>query len=106
MALGFSAMLVYLHSTKEVNGKFYSSRDGKDYEIQDDKVPLLNKDWLNGDYFTTATKLLNESSVWGMDLNKLPGFTEAVAEYLELLKTHNPKQVLSGALKLEKQESL
>jgi tagaturonate reductase len=106
MALGFSSMLVYLHSTKEINGKFYSSRYGKDYEIQDDKVPLLNKDWVNGDYFTTATKLLNESSVWGMDLNKLPGFTEAVAEYIELLETHNPRQVLSGALKLEKQESV
>ncbi len=104
MALGFSAMLVYLHSTLEINGKFYSSRDGKEYEIQDDKVPLLNKDWVQGNYYTTATKLLSESSVWGMDLNKLSGFTDAVAECIEQLKTHNPRQVISGALKKEKQE--
>ena len=103
MALGFSAMLVCLQSTYEINGKFYSCRDGMDYEIQDDNVPLLNKDWVNGNYYSTATKLLSESSVWGMDLNKLPGFTEAVAECIKQLKTHNPRHVLSGVLKQEKQ---
>jgi tagaturonate reductase len=104
MSLGFAAMLVYLHSNEEINGKYFYKRDGKAFEIQDDRVPLFNSDWLKGDYFASAEKLLGESSVWGMDLNQLEGFTVSVAEFMKQLLTQNPGKVLAETLKPVKPE--
>lgn len=106
MSLGFAAMLVYLHHNVEKNGKYFYKHDNREIEIQDDKVPVFNSCWVENDPLASTQKLLAESSVWGMDLNQLQGFTISVAEYVEQLLTRNPLQVLADALEALKPENI
>jgi len=95
MAMAFAAMLLYLRGRSEANGKYYGNLHGSVYPIQDDKVPLLNTCWVDGNLKESVLRLLGESSVWGVDLNKLTGFTEAVENWMNQLNTMDPRKVLA-----------
>ncbi|HSC53323.1 MAG TPA: tagaturonate reductase [Phnomibacter sp.] len=96
MAMAFAAMLLYLRSSSEKNGKYYGDLAGKIYPIPDDKVPLLNTCWVNGNTKESVRRLLGESAVWGVDLNKLTGFTAAVTYWMHQFETQNPREVLAA----------
>jgi tagaturonate reductase len=102
MAFAFAAMLLYLHGRTESAGKFYGNLHGKVYPIQDDKVPLLNACWVNDHLKDSVIRLLGESSVWGVDLNKLAGFADAVEYWMNQLSTDNPRNALSEIIKEKK----
>lgn len=95
MAMAFAAMLLYLRGRSEEHGKFYGNLHGKVYPIQDDKVPLLNSCWVEGNSKESVIRLLGESSVWGVDLNKLSGFADAVEYWMHQLDTSDPRKVLA-----------
>jgi tagaturonate reductase len=96
MALAFAAMLLYLRVCTETNGKFYGNLHGNVYPIQDDVVLLLNSCWVENNLKESVFRLLGESSVWGVDLNKLTGFGEAVAYWMHQLNVHDPREVLAA----------
>lgn len=85
MALGFAAHLLFLKCTKADDGKYYGEFSGKKYLVNDDHAAYYANQWENTDGAALVQKVLSDSTFWGADLTKLPGFTEAVANKLDAL---------------------
>jgi tagaturonate reductase len=85
MALGFAAFLLFMRSTIGADNLFYGENNGATYRIQDDKANLLHDQWMANGINTIAANTLQDRTIFGIDLNQYPGFTEAVNRNLELL---------------------
>ncbi len=78
-AMGFAAYLQFMHGEKEVNGIYYGESNGEYYPINCNFAPYFYEAWQDG---FDLEKILSNISLWGEDLTKLDGFTEAVRKYL------------------------
>ncbi|MES2519559.1 MAG: tagaturonate reductase [Bacteroidota bacterium] len=78
-AMGFAAYLQFMHGEKEVNGTYYGESNGEYYPINCNFAPYFYEAW-QGDF--DLEKVLSNISLWGVDLTKLDGFTDAVRKYL------------------------
>jgi len=77
---------------------------GKEYHIQDDFAPYFFEKWSKLKPAQLADEVLADTSLWGADLNAIPGFAQAVKENMAaLLETgvsktiqiHQTKKVLA-----------
>jgi tagaturonate reductase len=78
-AMGFAAYLQFMHGVKEVNGTYYGESNGEYYPINCNFAPYFYEAWEAG---FDLEKVLANVSLWGVDLTKLDGFTDAVRKYL------------------------
>ncbi|MEA5458011.1 tagaturonate reductase [Arcicella sp. LKC2W] len=78
-AMGFAAYLQFMHGVKEVNGTYYGESNGEFYPINCNFAPYFYEAWQAG---FDLEKVLANVSLWGEDLTKLDGFTDAVRKYL------------------------
>lgn len=78
-AMGFAAYLQFMHGVKEVNGTYYGESNGEYYPINCNFAPYFYEAWQEG---FDLEKVLANVSLWGEDLTKLDGFTDAVRKYL------------------------
>ncbi len=92
MTLGFAAYLYYMKPVKKMNNRFYGSRNGAEYEIQDDAAGYFYDCWQKKDPSALAKTVMQDKELWDMDLTELPCFYDQVREYLEDI-------IESGALK-------
>ncbi|WP_207497230.1 tagaturonate reductase [Aridibaculum aurantiacum] len=85
MALGFAAHILFMNG-KEDMGRYYGTANGKRYLIQDDNAPLYAAKWALNDVQQVVNAVLTDNELWGMNLAELPGFEEAVVNWLQALQ--------------------
>jgi len=102
MALGFAAYILFMKSVKEKDGNYFGERDSDHYPIKDDKAAYFYQKWKKEKPASIARAVLQDSSLWGQDLNSLPGFSDAVQEKMDdiiergmatVLKTPAPQKI-------------
>ncbi len=77
-SMGFAAYLQFMHAVKVEDGKYYGESNGEFYPIQCDYACHFYEAWKEFD----LKKILADTTLWGEDLNALPGFAEAVEKYI------------------------
>ncbi|WP_461076520.1 tagaturonate reductase [Spirosoma flavus] len=108
-ALGFAAYLLFMKAVREEKGQFFGEINVAGggvltYPIRDDKAGYFYGDWKTVKKATPATvdafvkSVLSDKTLWQADLTTLPGFTEAVAEYLNAMLTSGVEKTLENAL--------
>ncbi|HYE82321.1 MAG TPA: tagaturonate reductase [Clostridia bacterium] len=107
-ALTFSmaALLAFYRGTEIRGNSLIGNRQAKEYEINDD-LPVLElfcKLWRDYEVSKNGSEklvseVLSKTDIWGADLNALPGFTLAVADYLHRIAALGIKNALNEVLK-------
>ncbi|QIP15944.1 tagaturonate reductase [Spirosoma aureum] len=107
-ALGFAAYLLFMKAIRQEEGQFFGeiSVGGGilTYPIRDERAGYFYGDWKTVKEKDTATvfafvkSVLSDKTLWQADLTELPGFTEAVADYLDALLKSGAEAVLTKAV--------
>jgi tagaturonate reductase len=85
MAFGFAGYLLFMRSVKKTGDKYFGERNGVAYEIKDDSAAYFFNAWNNYSETELPKAILSDESLWDTDLTKLPGFLDAVQEYLSTM---------------------
>lgn len=96
MALGFAAYLLFMRSTKNAEGKYTGTANGKEYVINDDKAGILYEKWQQYTGLALVQQVLSDTTLWGTPLSALDGFADAVAHYLEALQAQPVAKVVAA----------
>lgn len=89
MTFSLVALMAFYHGTEIRDKALIGHRDGKEYNIMDDMAVLeFFRDNCEKDTKTFVTAFLGNESFFGQDLNKVPGLTDAVAGYLDDIKSN------------------
>jgi tagaturonate reductase len=96
MALGFAAFLLFMRSKMEMDKQYYGESNGGAYRIQDDKASLLYEIWQKHQPAEVVNVALQNTSLFGADLTRFPGFAAAVNHNLELLLQTGAKNTLQS----------
>lgn len=84
-AFGFAAYLRFMKATAVKEGKFYGELNGQPYLITDDQAESFYKRWQTLTTDALVEEVLADDSLWGTEVNTLPGFQQAVTEKLHLI---------------------
>jgi len=82
MALGFAAYLLFMKSTETKAGKYYGFLNGEKYLINDEAAGYFFDLWQQNNAEQVVEKALQNTDLWGANLDALPGFTLAVQKHL------------------------
>jgi tagaturonate reductase len=85
MMVGFAAYLLFMKTNTGNDGLYYKSIGEHQYQINDEKAELLYKYWVGKNTFDAVNAILSDSSIWGVDLNEINGFCEAIVVMIEKL---------------------
>ncbi len=83
IATGFAAWFLFMRSVKKEGDQYFGALADKQYPIKDDHAPELHDYWNKHPDGTKPDSIFSNTAIWGDDLNRLPGFTEAVEEKLQ-----------------------
>ena len=92
------AALLAFYTGSEIRDKaLIGHREGAEYQILDDAAVLKffaeNSQKPSGEY---AKAVLSNEVFWGQDLSALPGVTQAVADYLEQIRTKGMRSAVEA----------
>lgn len=97
---GFAAWLLFMRSVKREGESFFGELNGNTYPINDDSAEVLHRYWQQHPDLSELTTVMNDTALWGDDLDKLPGFTAGVKDYLlQMLDIGVDKTIQSIQLK-------
>ena len=71
-----------MKSTETEAGKYYGYLDGKKYLINDDSAGYFYELWQQNKPEEVVEQALQNTALWGTNLDALPGFTAAVQKHL------------------------
>jgi len=94
IALGFAAWILFMRAVKHDGGKYFGERNGIEYPINDDQAAYFHKQWQQHGEEKVVPAVLEDQSLWGVDLTGLPGFGEAVSKYLNSLLLQGVRNTL------------
>lgn len=86
-ALGFAAYLLFMKAVKKEPDGYKGESRGQFYPIQDDKAGYYYELWQQHPADKVVELVLKDESMWGADLSRLKGFSEAVRQKLNALIT-------------------
>ena len=89
LIIGLAAIIVYY------NG--YTRNDGVTAVPNDspEVLSLLEKAWQADNASAVAMSVLGAESIWGEDLNTIPGLTESLAGYIDIIQNEGMEKVLA-----------
>lgn len=96
MALGFAAFLLYGRIQDQSDDVYYANHNGRRYPVQDDKAPVLFRNWSHHQNGHAVNLLLSNGELFDTDLSSFPGFEEAVTHYLAAIEKHGVLQTLEA----------
>ena len=100
LTFSLAALAAFYHSDKMEDNALYSTRDGQEYKILDDyHVLTFFKDHYKEEPKTFILKLLAQASFWGLDLNEIPCFTDAVTNYYQDILSSGMRKALCRLIK-------
>jgi tagaturonate reductase len=85
LSFSLAALLSFYRGDRLVDGKLAAIGEEGPYHVSDDPrtLNLFLSCWQSrSDFFFTTRRILGATGLWGMDLNRLAGLTEAVAKAL------------------------
>lgn len=97
MALGFAAFLVFMKSNKNDDGQYTGELNGQAYPVQDDKAAFFAEKWNALEPAALVSTILSDTSLWGSDLNSLPGFAASVERHLNNILQEGASAALESA---------
>lgn len=83
MATSFAAYLLYMKVVRIHDNQYWGCSNGVDYLIKDDSAPLFYEWWKLENTEAVTKLVLSNISLWGTDLNLLPGWYSVVQSQLE-----------------------
>jgi tagaturonate reductase len=98
--------LLFMKAVKEENGKYFGERNGLLYPIQDEKAAYFYTAWQSVQIYSTnsigefISQVLADTSLWGTNLNNLPGFAQAIAIQLSAMLQKGVKAVVEQEVHL------
>jgi len=95
-ALGFAAYLYFMKATSQKEGKFYGERDSQSYLITDDQAATFYYRWQTLLPEALVEEVLRDTSFWGVELQALPGFQQAVTDKLQLIINSGMKEAIES----------
>lgn len=98
MVLGFAAYLLFMNTTKHADGIYYAKVGNKEYPVTDSKAALLHHYWELGKLEIVIPLLLKDISLWGIDLNSIPGFACDTIESIQTLRSQGAETILHNLL--------
>ncbi|NEU66691.1 tagaturonate reductase [Spirosoma agri] len=108
MALGFAAYLLFMKAVRQEGGQFYGEiavgGGIVTYPIRDERAGYFYGDWKTVKEKSPSTvsafvkSVLSDKTLWETDLTALPGFAEAVADYLNAFLKSGVEPVLDKAV--------
>jgi tagaturonate reductase len=98
MALGFAAYLLFMRPLQKQQDRYYGEQAGKTYLLQDDYAGYFYEKWSTFKPAALAAEVLSDISLWGEDLSAIPGFTESVAEKMNMISEEGVVQTLQRRL--------
>ena len=108
IALGFAAYLLFMKAVREEKGQFFGEvpvgGGVLTYPIRDERAAYFYGDWKTvkiskPDTINTFVKsVLSDLTLWQADLSALPGFADAVANYLRALVADGAAKTLKQSL--------
>ncbi len=96
MALGFAAFIAFMRSAKTDETQYYGMNGERYYKINDDKAAILHAQWQPNDQQTMVNHILKDTSIFGTDLTRYPGFAEAVNSHLLSLRNQGAENTLQA----------
>ena len=95
MTFSIAALMAFYTGSEIRDGVLIGNRDGEEYNVKDD-MPVLEFFRDNSSKATAefVTAYLGREDFHGQDLNKVPGLTEAVTNYLDDIKTNGMRAAL------------
>ncbi len=88
IAFGFAAYIVFMKPVRKNGTEYFGVCNGNEYRINDDKADMFYVAWQMQDTAPTIKNILQNETLWGINLIELPGFEQ------EVLKNIN--EILSG----------
>lgn len=82
ITLGFAAYLLFMKATTQEDEVWYGERVGVNYPIYDAQAGYFADLWARLSPQALTTTVLQNTTLWGHDLNQLPGFADSVSLYL------------------------
>ena len=97
-SMGFAAYIHFMKGASPKDGRYYSNRNGTPYLIQDDVTEMFYQRWTGLSPQSLVKEVLGETTLWGSNLNNLPGFAHAVTDKLTSFGTMGIKETLEAVL--------
>jgi tagaturonate reductase len=85
MALGMAGHILFLRSTPEADGKYYSKAGDNKYLVTDENAAKYSVAWKENETAETVKAVFDNRELWQYDLNSLPGFADEVTHWLNIL---------------------
>lgn len=102
ICLGFAATLLFLRPAQELNGKYKGARNGEYYDINDDNAAVFAQYWSSvkspeyADVAAMVKAICSDKKLWETDLDKLPGFADAITGHLAGMMQHGVKGYITN----------
>jgi tagaturonate reductase len=85
MLLGFAAYLLFMKTEIGNDGLYYKAIGNQTYVVNDEKAELLYKYWFGKNTFDAVNAILNDTGIWGTNLNEITGFREKLVEIIVVM---------------------
>ncbi len=106
LTFSMAALIAFYRGTEIRENSLIGNRPANEYKINDD-IPVL--EWFAGLWRDCdgsregsrelVSEVLSKTDIWGADLNDLPGFAPAVADYLYGIAAYGMKEAINELLK-------
>jgi tagaturonate reductase len=104
MVTGFAGYLLFMKATRKEGSKYFGQRNGVEYEIKDDSAAYFHELWNGNSAEQVVDAVLSNTTLWDSELNKLPGFGDAIKQQLKSMMETGVFETVS-ALVLHSNES-
>ena len=105
LVFGLAALLTVYRGGSLENGVLKSERDGNPFEMRDDidVLEFAKETWkgyvpLSANAAKVAKAFLSNSSIWGKDINEVPGLTNMVAEDVLDITEHGMRAAMARVI--------
>jgi tagaturonate reductase len=81
-ALGFASYIYFMRAVKQTGAEFFGEFNGEFYLIDDEMAEKFYQMWQSFPVDKLVKEVLKNDTLWGEDLNHLPGFQQSVINKL------------------------
>ncbi|MGN6266064.1 MAG: tagaturonate reductase [Ginsengibacter sp.] len=94
-ALGFAAYLWFMKPFRQEGKEFFGKKNDEEYLIEDPLAEKLSAHWQKDNIETVVNGVLSDISLWEQDLTQFEGFSAAVTNNLNSIKSEGMKNTLN-----------
>jgi tagaturonate reductase len=85
-----------MKAVRKEGEQFWGELNGESYPIRDDQAAYFHQKWQAGSVDELIHPVLSDTQLWDSDLSLLPGFAQAVSQYLQTMMKGGVKASLES----------